>query len=106
MPKRISFFLWKLRHGVITVDSFIQACDFPLASKCRCCAVSKVESLDHLFAEGDTSPTRLIYRYRRSFGIATQQPRKTESGQRSSSMSKLGPFPVPPALQLGCSPLV
>uniref|UniRef100_A0A7N0UL23 Reverse transcriptase zinc-binding domain-containing protein n=1 Tax=Kalanchoe fedtschenkoi TaxID=63787 RepID=A0A7N0UL23_KALFE len=55
IPHRFSFLVWKIRHQVITVDSFLQQRGFPLASKCRCCKRSQVETMDHLFASSETA---------------------------------------------------
>uniref|UniRef100_A0A7N0TLI1 Reverse transcriptase zinc-binding domain-containing protein n=1 Tax=Kalanchoe fedtschenkoi TaxID=63787 RepID=A0A7N0TLI1_KALFE len=55
IPNRINAFLWKLRHGVVTVDSFLKAKNIPLASKCRCCEQPHEETINHLFAGSEVA---------------------------------------------------
>ncbi|GAV91513.1 zf-RVT domain-containing protein, partial [Cephalotus follicularis] len=52
IPSRIAFFIWKTIFNGISVDQNIQTRGIPLASKCRCCLNSNVETLEHLFFQG------------------------------------------------------
>uniref|UniRef100_A0A7N0VKN2 Reverse transcriptase zinc-binding domain-containing protein n=1 Tax=Kalanchoe fedtschenkoi TaxID=63787 RepID=A0A7N0VKN2_KALFE len=103
IPNRINAFLWKLQHGVVTVDSFLKAKNIPLASKCRCCCEQpQEETINHLFARsevarrvwralglGSSTRTRLDLR-----GIAKEwfdkANQKTRSGMERILLFSLG----------------
>ncbi|GAV73204.1 zf-RVT domain-containing protein, partial [Cephalotus follicularis] len=55
IPTRIAFFIWKTVFKGISVDQNIQRRGIPLASKCRCCLNSNVETLEHLLFQGDVA---------------------------------------------------
>ncbi|KAH6807932.1 hypothetical protein C2S51_029040 [Perilla frutescens var. frutescens] len=45
----ISIFLWRLTHDHISVDVRLQSHRIHLASRCQCCVVPPVESIEHVF---------------------------------------------------------
>ncbi|GAV89822.1 zf-RVT domain-containing protein, partial [Cephalotus follicularis] len=53
IPTRIAFFIWKAAFNGISVDKNIQHRGISLASKCRCCPNSNIESLKHLMFQGE-----------------------------------------------------
>ncbi|GAV83505.1 zf-RVT domain-containing protein [Cephalotus follicularis] len=55
IPTTIAFFIWKTIFNGISVDQNIQRRGIPLASKCRCCLNSNVETLEHLLFQGDVA---------------------------------------------------
>ncbi|KAF5179450.1 hypothetical protein FRX31_030963, partial [Thalictrum thalictroides] len=50
---KISFFIWKLLHEALPVDSAVSKCHIQMASRCVCCISPKEESYMHLFYHGD-----------------------------------------------------
>ncbi|XP_041022432.1 uncharacterized protein LOC121263546 [Juglans microcarpa x Juglans regia] len=52
MPKKMSFFCWRARQKAVPVDEVIQQLGIPLASKCCCCGVPNIETLDYALCEG------------------------------------------------------
>lgn len=62
LPLKISVFMWKLMHKGIAVDLLVQRKGVSLVSKCNCCCnVSDMESINHLFLQGDI--TKLMWKY-------------------------------------------
>ncbi|GAV63429.1 zf-RVT domain-containing protein, partial [Cephalotus follicularis] len=55
IPTRIAFFIWKTVFNGISVDQNIQRRGISLASKCRCCLNSNVETFEHLLFQGDVA---------------------------------------------------
>ncbi|KAF5198247.1 Ribonuclease h-like superfamily protein [Thalictrum thalictroides] len=53
IPTKISFFIWKLLHEALPVDSAVSKCHIQMASRCVCCISPKEESFMHLFYHGD-----------------------------------------------------
>lgn len=53
VPPKISFFMWKLFHDAIPIDSKISQCGVQLASCCNCCTSSKCEDINHLLVDSE-----------------------------------------------------
>lgn len=54
IPSKISIFGWKLYFGTVPIDSVVKGYGIPIVLKCYSCKHShKIESVDHLFAEGE-----------------------------------------------------
>ena len=53
VPPKISFFMWKLFHDAIPIDSKIFQCGVQLASCCNCCTSSKCEDINHLLVDSE-----------------------------------------------------
>lgn len=53
VPPKISFFMWKLFHDAILIDSQISQCGVQLASCCNCCTSSKCEDINHLLVDSE-----------------------------------------------------
>ncbi|XP_071933913.1 uncharacterized protein [Coffea arabica] len=50
---KVSFFMLRLLLNCLPLDDVLAARGFHLLSKCSCCQQSTIESLQHLFVEGD-----------------------------------------------------
>ncbi|KAF5468901.1 hypothetical protein F2P56_013012 [Juglans regia] len=48
LPKKISMCMWKARFGALPVGVRIQAIDIPMVSRCDCCVLREVETVDHV----------------------------------------------------------
>ncbi|KAL9670119.1 hypothetical protein QQ045_007670 [Rhodiola kirilowii] len=55
LPPKVSAFIWRLKKRDVPTDDRVQGCGIPLASKCRCCVVSKQEFMLHLFIQGEVA---------------------------------------------------
>lgn len=53
--------MWKLRSKAVPVDSAITKLKIPMVSRCSCCNDPNIESVDHLFANGELASTVLSF---------------------------------------------
>ncbi|KAL9659286.1 hypothetical protein QQ045_024091 [Rhodiola kirilowii] len=53
IPSKISCFLWKIFLQVVPTEDNVRRAGVPIASRCVCCLVPSIESISHLFFDGD-----------------------------------------------------
>lgn len=49
LPHKISFFLWKVLKRRVPIDDVLRNMGNPIVSKCGCCDIGCIETLNHLF---------------------------------------------------------
>lgn len=55
------FVCWRARLKALPVDETIKGLGVPIVSKCECCVVPKVETLDHVLCDGEEA--RNVWNY-------------------------------------------
>lgn len=53
MPWKMSFFLWRMWKWKIPTDEVVRRFGVNMVSKCECCLVHEVSSLQHIFCKGE-----------------------------------------------------
>lgn len=55
IPTRISFYVWQVLPSILLVDATIIQDHIPFVSRCLCCLIPNLESIDHLLINSDSA---------------------------------------------------
>ncbi|KAL9662694.1 hypothetical protein QQ045_027527 [Rhodiola kirilowii] len=61
IPMEVGCFVWKFFMSAVPTDEKVMGIGINMASRCRCCKFSSVESINHLFFKGDIAQSAWTY---------------------------------------------